>query len=115
MDRIVRWYVSGEQSVIQQEIGGTFVMDYNYVPQWVHLSLRKGIEGTRPLKLDITDDGESIFEDKPALIEGQEDHTWFTIPSNTILEDSILKLNRDQIANIYPGEDLTVELGLKRS
>lgn len=115
MDRVLRWFVLGDQSVIQQEIGGTFVADYNYVPQWVHLSLRRAVEGSRPLKIDITDDGVSIFDDKPALIDGQTDNTWFAVPSDTIEADSILKLNRDQIANIYPGEDLTVELGLERS
>jgi len=115
VDRIVRWYIPGEQSAIQREIGGTFVMDFNYVPQWVHISLRRPVKGTRPLRIDITDDGVSIFDDKPALIDGQADDTWFAIPADTIEADSILKLNRDQIANIYAGEDLTVELGLQRS
>lgn len=113
VDRILRWYIPGEQGRIEQELGGTYYLDDDYVPVWVHLTLDKSIKGARPIKIDITDDGVSIFDEKPALVEGQENHLWTTIPGDTMREESVIKLNRDQIANIYPGEDLTVELGLK--
>ena len=115
LDRVLRWFVAGEQGKIEQGIGGTFILDSDYRPKWVHLSLKQSVKGTRPLKIDITDDGESIFDDKPALVENQSDKVWTTVPRNTMREGTILKLNRDQIANIYPGEDLTVELGLEES
>lgn len=114
-DLVLRWFIEGEQGRIKQEIGGTHILDDDYVPVWVHLSLREATKGTRPLKIDITDDGVSIFDDKPALVNNQNDKVWTTIPADVMREDSIIKLNRDQVANINPGEDLTVELGLERS
>jgi len=112
VDRILRWYIPGEQSRIEQ-VGGTYYLDDDYVPVWVHLSLKKPINGARPIKIDITSDGDSIFDEKPALVNGQFDHLWTTISCGILREHSVMKLYRDQIANIYPGEDLTVELGLK--
>jgi len=114
-DKVLRWFIEGEQGQIRKEIGGTHILDDDYVPIWVHLSLRTPGEGTRPLKVDITDGGVSIFDDKPALVANQSDVVWTTIPGEVMLEDSVIKLNRDQIANIYSGEDLTVELGLVRA
>lgn len=111
--KIVRWFVAGEQGKIQQNIGGTHILDDDYHPVSVHLSLRTPIKGTRPLKVDITDDGTSIFTDKPALVANQSDKVWTTLSEKVMREGSIIKLNRDQIANIFPGEDLTVELILQ--
>ena len=115
LDRILRWFIEGGQGGIKQNIGGTYILDDDYVPKWVHLSLRTATKGSRPLKIDITDDGVSIFNDKPALVENQSDKVWTTIPQEVMREDSVIKLNRDQVANIHPGEDLTVELGLEKS
>ncbi len=113
VSKIIRWFVAGEQSKIQQNIGGTHILEDDYHPVWVHLSLRTPTKGTRPLKIDITDDGTSIFTDKPALVASQDDKVWTTLSKKVIREGSIIKLNRDQVANIFPGEDLTVELGLE--
>ena len=115
LDRVLRWFVAGEQGRIEQNVGGSYLLDDDYRPKWVHLSLKKATEGTRPLKVDITDDGVSIFDGKPALVANQSDKVWTTIPGQVLRKDSIIKLNRDQVANIYPGEDLTVELGLEES
>ncbi len=115
VDRTLRWFIEGEQGRIEQEIGGTHILDEDYVPKWVHLSLRRATKGSRPLKIDITDDGVTIFDDKPALVDGQTDKVWATIPGEIIQEGSLLKLNRDQVANLDPGEDLTVELGLEQT
>lgn len=116
VDKVIRWFVEGDQARIEQGIGGTQLMDDDYYPEWVHLSLKKAGQGdTRTLKIDITDDGVSIFEDKPALANNQSDKVWTTISRNVIREDSILKLNRDQTFDLLAGEDLTVELGLTRT
>ncbi len=115
VDKVLRWFIEGEQGGIKQQVGGTYIMEADYVPKWVHLSLKRATKGTRPLKIDITDDGVSIFNDKPALVAEQSDKVWTTIPAEVIREDSVLKLNRDQVANLDPGEDLTVELGLEES
>ena len=111
-DRVLNWFVAGEQGDIKQNVGGTHILDGDYKPVRVHLSLRRKTKGTRPLKIDITDDGTSIFTDKPAL-NAQQDKVWESVPRNVMREDSIIKLNRDQIADIDPGEDLTVELELE--
>jgi len=113
--RVLRWFVPGEQGQIEQGIGGSFLLDSDYRIKWVHLSLRKATKGTRPLKIDITDDGVGIFDAKPALVANQTDKIWTTVPGQVLRENSVLKLNRDQTADIYPGEDLTVELGLEES
>ena len=107
--RTLRWFIAGEQGKIAQEIGGTHILDADYVPVRVHLSLQKETKGTRPLKIDITDDGTSIFVEKPAL-NAQKEKVFTTITQEVMLKDSIIKLNRDQVANIDPGADLTVEL-----
>ena len=111
-DRVLRWFVAGEQGGIKQNVGGTHLLDRDYHPVRVHLSLRRASEGTRPLRIDITDDGVSIFDDKPAL-NAQQDKVWESVPRNVMRENSLIKLNRDQIADISPGEDLTVELELE--
>ena len=113
--KMLRWFVAGEQGKIQQEVGGTHILDDDYHPISVHLSLRKPIKGTRPLKVDITDDGTSIFTQKPALVANQSDKVWTTLSGRVMREGSIIKLNRDQIADIFTGEDLTVELVLKET
>ncbi len=115
VEKILRWFIEGDQGDIKQQVGGTFILDADYVPKWVHLSLRRTTKGTRPLKIDITDDGVSIFVDKPALVADQSDKVWTTIPEENMWVGSVLKLNRDQVADLDPGEDLTVELGLKES
>lgn len=113
--RILRWFVPGEQGRIKQEIGGTHILDADYVPESVHLSLQKAIKGTRPLRIDITVNGNSIFVQKPALVSDQADKVWTTIPEEVMREGSIVKLNIAQTGDIYPGEDLTVELLLRES
>ena len=116
VDRVVRWFVEGDQARITQGIGGSHLMDDDYYPEWVHLSLKTAGKGeAHTLKVDITDDGVSIFEDKPALASNQTDKVWTTMPRNVIRQDSILKLNRDQTFDLLAGEDLTVELGLTRT
>jgi hypothetical protein len=113
VDKVLRWFIEGKQSSIKQQVGGTFILDADYVPRWVHLSIRNATKGARPLKIDITDDGASIFSDKPALVAEQNDKVWSTIPEDIMRAGSVIKLNRDQVANLDPGEDLTVELGLE--
>lgn len=111
-DRVLRWFVAGLQGGIKQNVGGTHILDADYKPGRVHLSLRTATKGSRPLKIDITDDGESIFVDKPAL-NAQQDKVWGNVPGNVMRADSLIKLNRDQVADLDPGEDLTVELELE--
>jgi hypothetical protein len=115
VDKILRWFIEGKQGGIKQQVGGTYILDADYVPLWVHLSLKRATIGNRPLKVDIMDDGVSIFDDKPALVAGQTDKVWTTIPADVIEKGSVLTCNRDQVAELDPGEDLTVELGLEES
>ena len=112
-DKILRWFVEGEQGGIKQEVGGTYILDADYYPVSVHLSLRRTTKGSRPLKIDITDDGVSILDGNKPALNAQSDKIWTTIPREVMREGSIIKLNRDQIANEDPGEDLTVELYLE--
>jgi hypothetical protein len=117
-DKIVRWFREGQAAGIKTEIAGTYYADADYIPLWVNLTCRRSPSGSRPLKIDITKESpgytvqESIFDDKPALND-QKHKYWTTIPEDVIREGSILRLNLDQIASEDPGEDLTVELGLK--
>lgn len=112
-DRILRWFVQGAVGGIKREVGGTHLLDADYRPLRVHLSTRRATKGDRPLKIDITDDGVSIFDKKPAL-NAQESKVWTTIPKEVLREGSIIKLNIDQTADIDNSEDLTVELHLER-
>jgi hypothetical protein len=117
-DRIIRWFREGQVAGIKMEIAGTHYADTDYIPLWVNLTCRRSPSGSRPLKIDITKempgytDKESIVDDKPALNAQVEKH-WTTIPEEVIREGSLLRLNIDQVASEDPGEDLTVELGLK--
>ena len=112
-DRILRWFVSGGLGAIKLEVGGTHRLDADYKPVLVHLSTRRPTKGDRPLKIDIRDDGVSIFDDKPAL-NADSDKVWTTIPGDTMGEESIIKLDISQTASEDPGEDLTVELELEK-
>ena len=113
-DRTLRWFVAGELGKIKQEVGGTYILDADSIPLRVHLSVRRATKGTRPLKVDITDDGVSIFDGNKPALNAQSDKVWTTIPEEVMREDSVVKLNLDQVANLDPGEDLTVELFLQR-
>ena len=113
-DKVLRWFVDGEQGGIKLEIGGTQTVEADYIPVSVHLSLRQATKGARPLKVDITDDGVSIFDDDKPAMTAESDKVWTTIPEEVIREGSILKLNRDQVADEQFGEDLTVELYLEK-
>jgi len=112
VDRVLRWFKEGSASGIETEIGGTYYADADYIPLWVHLTCRRSPSGDRPLKVDITDDGVSIFDDKPALNAQVEKH-WTTIPEEVIREGSLIRCNLAQVASEEPGTNLTVELGLK--
>ena len=114
-DRILRWFVAGEIGGLKREVGGTYLLDVDYVPAKVHLSTRRATKGTRPLKIDITDDGVSIFGGNKPALNAQSDKVWTTIPEEVMREGSIVKLNIDQTADVDPGEDLTVELYVKKS
>lgn len=113
-DRTLRWFVEGEQGSIKREVGGTHILDADYVPLRVHLSTRRETKGDRPLKIDITDDGVSIFNGNKPALTADSNKVWTTIPKQVMREGSIMKLNRDQTADIDPGEDLTVELDLQK-
>lgn len=114
MDRVLRWYIDGTISRAKTEVGGTHILDADYIPEWVHLTVRVVGHGNQPLVIDINDDGDSLFTDKPALTEYQTDHKWTTIPGNTLREDSVITLDIDQGFNELACRDMTVELGLRK-
>jgi len=117
-DKIMRWFREGQAAGIKTEIAGTYYADADYIPLWVSLTCRRQPSGERPLKVDITKeipletDILSIFDDKPAL-NSQIHKLWTTIPEEVIREGSIVRCSIAQVASEDPGEDLTVELGLK--
>jgi hypothetical protein len=115
MDKILRWYIDGNISRTKTEVGGTYILDDDYVPEWVHITCRIAGVGSTPMLIDINDDDVSIFEDRPALTENQTEKKWTTIPANALRENSIIKLDIDQIFNEDTCRDLTVQLGLRRA
>ena len=113
MDKILRWYIDGTISRSKTEVGGTYLLDGDYVPEWVHITARLAGQGSAPLVIDINDDGVSIFTYKPALTEAQTSHKWTTIPGDTMREGSLVTLDIDETFNELACRDLTVELGLR--
>jgi len=114
MDKILRWYIDGTIGRAKTEVGGTYYMDGDYKPEWVHISARQEGHGSLPLVIDINDDGVSIFDTNPALTEYQTSHKWTTIPGNTIREGSVITLDIDENFNGLACRDLTIELGLTK-
>lgn len=115
MDKVLRWYMDGTISRSKTEVGGTYILDADYVPEWVHLTVRKNGRGDAPLIVDINDDGSSIFSDRPALTDNQTEKQWTTVPKDTLREGSIITLDIDQTFNDLACRDLTVELGLRKA
>ena len=89
-DKILRWYMDGTIGRAKTEVGGTYLMDADYAPEWVHLTVRQAGHGSKPLVVDINDDGVSIFDTNPALTEYQTSHKWTTIPGDTLPEGSVI-------------------------
>ena len=112
MDKVLRWYIDGNISRSKTEVGGTYVLNADYYPEWVNMTCRLAGRGSTPMVIDINDDGTSIFENKPALTENQTEKRWTTIPRTVMREGSIVKLDIDQIFSEDTCRDLTVELGL---
>jgi len=113
-DKVLRWYIDGVISRAKTEVGGTHILDTDYAPEWVHITVRVVGHGSQSLVVDINNDGESIFDDILALTEYQTDHKWTTIPEDTLREDSIITLDIDQGYNELACRDMTVELGLRK-
>ena len=113
-DRVLRWYMDGTIARAKTEVGGTYILDADYAPEWVNLTVRMVGHGGQPLVVDINDDGVSIFTDRPALTEYQTEHRWTTIPGDTMREDSIVTCDIDQDFDELACRDLTVELGLRK-
>ena len=112
MDRVLRWYIDGNISRSKTEVGGTYGLDADYRPEWVHMTCRIAGQGTQSMVIDINDDGTSIFSDRPALYENMTEKTWTTIASNILREKSQITLDIDQVFGLDTCRDLTVELGL---
>ena len=115
MDKILRWYIDGNISRSKTEVGGTYWLDGDYRPEWVHMTCRIAGQGSTCLQLDINDDGTSIFDDnsgKPTLYENMTERTWTSIPWNTMRDKSKITLDIDQVFSEDTCRDLTVELGL---
>jgi len=112
-DKVLRWYMDGNISRRKVEVGGTYRLDADYVPEWVSITARLAGYGSSSI-IDINDDGVSIFNDRPALTEYQTEKRWTTIPENTLREDSIITCDIDQIFSEDTCRDLTVELGLRK-
>lgn len=114
MDWILRWYVDGVIGRVKTEVGGTYLLDADYVPEWVNVTARKPGHGSQPLIIDINRDGTSILDYRPALTEYQTEHKWTTIPETVLREGSIITMDIDQGFNELACRDLTVQLGLRK-
>ncbi len=115
MDKVLRWYIDGTIARAKTEVGGTYILDDDYAPEWVNITVRVPGKGSVPLVLDINDDGTSIFTDRPAITDSQFEKRWTTIPGNTIRENSLITLDIDQNFSDLACRDLTVELGLRKT
>ena len=114
MGKVLRWYIDGNIARAKTEVGGTYILDGDYRPEWVHMTCRIAGKGSQSMIIDINDDGTSIFENRPVLTENQTEKKWTTIPSTALRENSIISLDIDQIFNEDTCRDLTVELGLSK-
>lgn len=112
MDKILRWYIDGNISRAKTEVGGTYYLDADYKPKWVHMTCRIAGVGSTPMMIDINDDGTSIFDTRPSLTQNQTEKEWTTVPLTTMREESIITLDIDQVFSEDTCRDLTVELGL---
>ena len=54
-DRILRWYMDGNISRDKVEVGGTYLLEDDYVPEWVHITARLAGKGATPMVVDIND------------------------------------------------------------
>jgi len=114
MDRVLRWYIDGNISRVKTEVGGTYILDGNYVAEWVHLTARVAGRGDEPTIVDINDDGVSILTYNPALMNNQTAHLWTTVSPATLRENSVITCDIDQVSSEDTCRDLTVELGLRK-
>ena len=114
MDKVLRWYIDGNISRSKVEVGGTYLLDDDYYPEWVNMTCRLAGSGSTSMVIDINDDDTSIFDDKPALTENQTEKRWTTIPRTVMREDSVVTLDIDQVFSEDTCRDLTVELGLSK-
>ena len=117
MNRILRWHIPGvlsETGVKDTDVkGNAYKLDRDYIPVecWVRL---KSAPSGMTLIIDINDDGTSIFSERPVMTDNQLDEVFntFASPHLSMLKDSIVTLDIDQVSNSNPGEDLVVELWL---
>jgi len=112
MDKVLRWYMDGNISRSKTEVGGTYWLDADYRPEWVHITCRIAGVGETSMIIDINDDGTSIFSARPALYENMTEKTWTTMPIDVLQAKSEITLDIDQVFNMDTCRDLTVELGL---
>lgn len=113
MKKILRWYVDGNISRTKTQVGGTHKLDDDYEPSRVTMTCRIAGKGTIPTEIDILADGVSIFETKPCLLNYDTEKVWTTIPANTLLEGSVIRLDITGVASEDTVHDLTVELEME--
>lgn len=111
----LRWYIDGNIARTKTYVGGGHILDANYRPVKVNLMARVAGEGTDNTVIDINDDGESIFDARPALPNEMTEKTWVTIPNQKMLKGSLVTLDIDQISSQDTCRDLTVELELEEA
>ena len=118
-DRTLTWFVKGvlSNSVVGQNVAESYVLDDDYVPVRVHLTLGSAADGELPLVIDINLDGSTIFGTKPSIGQGfltQQAFGVFLSSLTTMDKDSVVTLDVDQVPST-PGSDMTVSLELDRA
>lgn len=119
-DRVLTWFIKGVLSatgVVGSNVSNTYILDRDYVPEKVYLTLKTAGADDSGCKIDINDDGTSIFPDsarQPVIGQGRTEAEWSTFLSSQtrLLKKSLITLDIDSVSTKTSGSDLSVELWL---
>lgn len=114
-DLMLRWFIKGplsETGVVGVEVGGAYKLDQDYKCDQVYMRLKTAVSGSG-VTIDINDDGVSIFNYQPAIVNSQE-KVWTTVKSDILQKDSTITLDIDVVSATRPCDDLTVILFLNK-
>jgi len=119
-DRVLRWHIKGvlsETGVKDTDVEGqAHRLDEDYRPTEVWVRVKQASQGTdgTGITIDINDDDVSIFEENPALPYDTLSVTSVAFSADTLQKGSIITLDVDTVGSMYAGNDLVVELYLKK-
>ncbi len=115
--RILHWHIAGvlsETGVTDTDVQGNayrMERDYRVLDTWVRV--KRVPTGDTGVRIDINDDGSSIYTTKPTIPSGSQEITSNAFSTVVLFEGSVITLDVDQVGSGYPGKDLVVELYLE--